>query len=391
MKRLALALLGLWLSGAAQAQTNFNMPPPAGVSIIGLQVVATCGVGALSTSTPAFMVMNQLGQLCTNASGGGGGGAITMASGAVASGAYSAGSYAAGALAAGAFAAGAGVDGWDLSVGATTATAATAGGTGTVQAKLRLMTTQLDNINTNIQGAAPCLNATAFNTNSYSNAGTNPMNCDLNGGLYVHPPANQTVAQATAASFNATVVGTGTFATQSALTPTEVHAGEIGSNQIKVQVAQTVTASSAYTSGNAIGGLMTIAGAARVSGSLGAAGTGGILSAMVMNSKSLQTTQVDVVFFDANPTGSTCTDKTAFSLATADFDKVVGYLTIPGTAANGAGWVAGTVGSLGIPTYYPITYDLASATSIYACAVTRGTPTWTATTDVSFKFNFLRN
>lgn len=39
--------------------------------------------------------------------------------------------------------------------------------------------------------ASPCFNATAFNTNSYLNAGTNPINCDLNGGIYTHPPANQ--------------------------------------------------------------------------------------------------------------------------------------------------------------------------------------------------------
>lgn len=175
------------------------------------------------------------------------------------------------------------------------------------------------------------------------------------------------------------------------LTAGELHVGEIGSNQIKVQVAQTVTAASAYSTGNAIGGLMTVAGAARVSGSLGASGTGGILTGLQMNSKSLQTTQVDVFLFDANPTGSTCTDKTAFSLVVADFDKVVGILTIPGTAANGAGWFGGGTGSVGIPTYFPVTYDLSSATSIYACAVTRGTPTYTATTDVSFKFNFLRD
>lgn len=171
----------------------------------------------------------------------------------------------------------------------------------------------------------------------------------------------------------------------------ELHIGEIASNQIKVQVAQTVTASSAYASGNAIGGLMTVAGAARVSGALGAAGTGGIVAGLTMNSKSLQTTQVDIFLFDANPAGSTCTDKTAFSLATADFDKVIGVITIPGTPANGAGWYAGTVGSTGVATYYPATYDLSSATSIFACAVTRGTPTYTATTDVSFKFNILRN
>lgn len=44
-----------------------------------------------------------------------------------------------------------------------------------------------------INAAVPCLNATAFNTNSYTTGQTNPANCDLNGGLYVHPPANQTV------------------------------------------------------------------------------------------------------------------------------------------------------------------------------------------------------
>jgi hypothetical protein len=47
-----------------------------------------------------------------------------------------------------------------------------------------------------VNAAAPCLNATAFNTNSYTTGATNPLNCDLNGGLYVHPPANQSVNQA---------------------------------------------------------------------------------------------------------------------------------------------------------------------------------------------------
>lgn len=171
----------------------------------------------------------------------------------------------------------------------------------------------------------------------------------------------------------------------------EFHIGEIGGNQIKVQVAQTVTASSAYTSGNAIGGLMTIANAARVSGSLGAAGTGGILQNVAVNSKSLQTTQVDVFIFDANPTGSTCTDKTAFVLATADFDKVIGVASVPGTAANGSGWFGGGTGSVGLAANLALAYDLSSATSIYACAVTRSTPTFTATSDISVKFQFLRN
>lgn len=251
---------------------------------VGSNTQLTC---ITSTSTTTVNMVGGAG-LPTGAGGSssGSGGAITAASGA----------FASGSLAAGSHAAGAGVDGWDLSVGTTTATAATAGGTGTVQAKLRLVTSQLDTINTNIQagasatggavpasaiymgvnvggnltgfapgtagtastqvvsvqgiasmtpllsaqsgtwnitnvsgtvslptgastatnqastntkldtiianqatelaaiqGAVPCLNATAFNTNSYSNAGVNPVNCDLNGSIYTHPPANQTV------------------------------------------------------------------------------------------------------------------------------------------------------------------------------------------------------
>jgi hypothetical protein len=172
--------------------------------------------------------------------------------------------------------------------------------------------------------------------------------------------------------------------------PTENHIGEIGSNQIQVTAAPTVTAS-AYSAGNAIGGLQTLAGAARVSGSLGASGTGGILTAMMVQVKSVQSTQVDVFLFNANPSGSTCTDKTAFVLAAADAAKVIGVLSVPATAANGAGWYSGGTGSLGMPNYYPITYDLSSATSVFACAVARGAFTPASTSDVQFAYNFLRN
>lgn len=195
---------------------------------------------------------------------------------------------------------------------------------------------------------------------------------------------NVTVVQPTAASLNATVVGTGTFADQATLQAGENHAAEVGGNQITVQVAQTVTASSAYASGNAIGGLMTITGAARVSGSSGASGTGGLLQSVVMNIKSAQTTQVDVFIFNANPTTTTCTDKTAFAVAAADFDKSLGVVHMTDFTSEGTPSV-GQGQNLAMP------YALTSNTTLYACAVTRSTPTYTATTDVSFGFRMLRN
>lgn len=174
------------------------------------------------------------------------------------------------------------------------------------------------------------------------------------------------------------------------LPATENHIGEVGNNQIEVTQAPTVTAS-AYTAGNAIGGLQTIAGASRVSGTSGASGTGGILTSLMMNVKSVQSTQVDVFIFNANPSGSTCTDHGAFVLAAADAAKVRGVLSIPATAANGAGWYSGGTGSLGMPIYYPLTFSLSSSTSLFACAVARGAFTPASTTDVAFAYNILRD
>lgn len=172
--------------------------------------------------------------------------------------------------------------------------------------------------------------------------------------------------------------------------PTENHIGEAGSNQIEISTAPTVTAS-AYTAGNAVGGLQTLANAARVSGTNGASGTGGIIQKMVMTAKTVQSTQFDIFFFNANPSGSTCTDHSAFVLAAADAAKVIGILTIPSTAANGGGWFSGGTGSAGLASYYPIGFSLGSATSVFSCAVARGTPTFGSTSDVAFNYNVLRD
>lgn len=73
-KSLAALLLYLGLASAALAQSAFTMPPPGGVTVVGVQVVATCGSAAgLSANNVAYLAMNTSGQLCTNASGGSGG------------------------------------------------------------------------------------------------------------------------------------------------------------------------------------------------------------------------------------------------------------------------------------------------------------------------------
>jgi hypothetical protein len=164
----------------------------------------------------------------------------------------------------------------------------------------------------------------------------------------------------------------------------ENHIGEVGSNSHVIVVPQTVTASSAYTSGNAVGGLITIANAARVSGSAGASGTSGLLQSVSVDAKSAQTTQMDLLLFNANPSGTTCTDKTALAVAAADWNKWIG-------TAHITDWTSGGTPSMGQAQNLAMPYVLASSTTLYGCLVTRSTPTFTATTDISVNFHVLRN
>jgi hypothetical protein len=252
----------------------------------------------------------------------------------------------------------------------TTHTVANSSGTMIDPATSGLQTTantSLSTIATNTTGAATAANQSTGNT-SLATIATNTTG--------VATAANQTSGNSS--------LSTIATAVQAATPAGENHTGETGSNLLPVTVAQTVTASSAYTSGNAVGGLMTVASAVRVSGALGAGGTSGFVQGVTINAKSAQSSLVDIFLFKANPTGSTCTDKTAFALATADFDKVLGVVHVTDWTSGGTA-SAGQVFGLAMP------YALSSATTMYACAITRATPTFTATTDISVTFNLLRN
>lgn len=149
------------------------------------------------------------------------------------------------------------------------------------------------------------------------------------------------------------------------------------SSVVNITVAQTVTASSAYASGNAVGGLITFPAATRVTAG------GGLIQSALEYAKSAQTSPTDLFVFNANPSGSTCTDKTAFSLATADFDKVVAVVHI-------TDWTSAGTPSTGQALNLAVPFQLPAGTSLFACAVTRGTPTFAATSDVSLGLRIFR-
>lgn len=66
---LIVALLAF--ASPALAQTSFLMPPPAGVTVVGVQVVSTCGAASLTNNAVAYLAMDTTGTLCTKGSSGG--------------------------------------------------------------------------------------------------------------------------------------------------------------------------------------------------------------------------------------------------------------------------------------------------------------------------------
>lgn len=140
----------------------------------------------------------------------------------------------------------------------------------------------------------------------------------------------------------------------------------------------------AYSSGNAIGGLQTVP-FFRTSNLK----PSGVLDGVMVTSVGGSTTAITFYIFDSSPSATTCTDKSAFSLGTADIAKlaVQPFTLTPaattGTSASSAQLVQATslanhdVGTAAVPGPFP---------NLYVCAVVGGTVTPASTTDLVFKY-----
>ena len=142
-------------------------------------------------------------------------------------------------------------------------------------------------------------------------------------------------------------------------------------------VTPTLTAASAYTAGNVVGGLLTFASAVD-------AALSGILQRVTINCKSVQTAGFKLYVFAANPSSSTFTDKTAPAIAAADVGKLVDVIAL-----------ASPDSGLGTHTLY-VADGLAdafvlAAASLYAVLVTTATPTFGSTSDISVSLGILKD
>ena len=141
-------------------------------------------------------------------------------------------------------------------------------------------------------------------------------------------------------------------------------------------IATPVITAGLYATGTVIGGLMTFANAARVSS--------GRLDLVTINCKSSQTLAMDFVLFEANPTGSTITDKSAISIAVSDIGKVIGVVHITDWVNLGTPSIATAVG-VNLP------FVITSGTSLYGVLVARSAPTFSSTSDIIVELTILQD
>lgn len=142
--------------------------------------------------------------------------------------------------------------------------------------------------------------------------------------------------------------------------------GTVGGTDDRLSATPTIQ-NAAYASGNNIGGLVSLTLPRTASG---------ILNAISIKFVGGATTAITAYFFDANPTGSTFTDKSTFTLATADLDKLILSPIVLAPAVQGIGSTITFAEAANLARMFK------STATIYCAFVSGGTFTPATTTDM---------
>jgi len=153
--------------------------------------------------------------------------------------------------------------------------------------------------------------------------------------------------------------------TQIVLATGEAHLGSIGGDGDILTVTPSLNVAGAYAAGDLVGQKNTIASAVRVSG-----GRGTILSVTIAD-KAKQAAALDLVFFGADPTGTTFTDNGPFTPVDADLLKIIGHVAV--LASDYSQFADNAVATR---VAVGLMFE-ASVSTIYMAVVSRGAPTYT--------------
>ena len=144
-----------------------------------------------------------------------------------------------------------------------------------------------------------------------------------------------------------------------------------------IEVAPTVD-TNAYASGDLIGGKLTLSNATAYTV------YSGIISNVVIIDKDKEALDIDVVFFDTNPTATTFTDNAAFTPNDTDLLNIICTVSITTDVAfadNGMSYA----NNVNCPFKTPGT------NTIYAALVARGAGTYTSSSDLLLRVGILQD
>ena len=135
----------------------------------------------------------------------------------------------------------------------------------------------------------------------------------------------------------------------------------------------------AYATGDLIGGKLTLPNVPRQ----------GIIQSLVLVDQAKQSAAIDVVIWRRNPGSTTFTDQVALDVADADLLKLACVLSVAAAdydtfADNGVA----TLTAINVP-YEIDETGQNGAYNLYACLVSRGTPTFVAGTDVQLQLGII--
>ncbi len=126
--------------------------------------------------------------------------------------------------------------------------------------------------------------------------------------------------------------------------------------------------------GDLVGGKLTFASFSEP------AGSGGVIESVIITDLDAEASDVDVIFFDADPSNTTFTENSALDINDTDLLNIIGVAQVTTWAAfadSAVGWAL----NLNMPFVIP------SGTSLFAAMVVRGggTPTYGTTSDLSVR------
>lgn len=162
------------------------------------------------------------------------------------------------------------------------------------------------------------------------------------------------------------------------LAASEEHVGGVGGSSVLVTPTVTIS-TSIYAAGDVIGDELTLTNAMRVSSG------SGVLHSIAVFDADNEKAAFDILLFESDPAG-TYTDNAAASWNTADFAKFLGRVNVATTD-----YLTVNSRALAVKTGIGLTVKASGSRNLYAVLIATGTPTYTATTDLTLRFGFLQD